>query len=310
MKTNKSEKELKEFVDALGVYDFSILKYYVDVSLEKRLKEKIIEASPEEKKIVFYYPINTYLRNVTETEPVYIVSVELAKFAGDNIMIVATDGNGNIRPLSTLFDWMLMDKCLETIEVMIQCEKDKKKGLIPIHFDNEDIIITDPCYIIKDDTDDWRKCNYGNDMEALGFTNYKVRDTIYGDWSCTVFNTDNNEKIGEFCADAGKVGIFALNEVLRYNPEFDYHLKKKWATTLINDFTGDAWFEVEHHTGIYEDDSPIMEWTDNEHKETRQKVNSNGTPQYYHRKGDTWKEDSVHVIGKGNINFKSNQTGF
>lgn len=40
-------------------------------------------------------------------------------------------------------------------------------------------------------------------MEILGITKYLVRDTIYGDWSCTTFNSDNKEPIGEFCADAG-----------------------------------------------------------------------------------------------------------
>jgi hypothetical protein len=305
----KSDEKLKEFVESLGTYEFSILKYYMDISLDKRLIEKIIEASPKENKVIFNYPINVYPQDTAQIKYMYIVSVELAKFAEDNIMIVATDENGNGHALNTLFEWYTMEKCLETVEKMIDHEKEEKKSLIPIHFDNEDIIITDPCYIIKADTDDWRKCNYGNDMEALGFTNYKIRDTIYGDWSCTVFNTDTNEKIGEFCADAGMVGVFSLSEVLKYNPEFDYHLKRKWTTTLIESFTGDVWFEVEHHMGIYEDDSPIMEWTDDEHKETRQKVDSNGAPLYYHRKGDTWKEDSVHVIGKGNINFKSIQTG-
>lgn len=31
-----------------------------------------------------------------------------------------------------------------------------------------DIIITDPCYIIKKDSEDWRKCDYGDNMAALG----------------------------------------------------------------------------------------------------------------------------------------------
>ena len=35
-----------------------------------------------------------------------------------------------------------------------------------------DIIITDPCYIIKKDSEDWRKCDYGDNMAALGLTNY------------------------------------------------------------------------------------------------------------------------------------------
>ena len=33
-----------------------------------------------------------------------------------------------------------------------------------------DIIITDPCYICKDD--DWSKCGYGDNMGRLGIKNY------------------------------------------------------------------------------------------------------------------------------------------
>lgn len=64
-----------------------------------------------------------------------------------------------------------------------------------------DIIITDPCYIIRAEhhgttpltDDDWEACGYGDNMEALGIHNYMTRDTIYGDWSCTVYNTDTNK---------------------------------------------------------------------------------------------------------------------
>lgn len=106
-----------------------------------------------------------------------------------------------------------------------------------------DIIITDPCYICKDN--DWEKCGYEEDMERLGIKNYICRNTICGDWSCTTYNSDTNEEIGEFCADAGKVAVFLLDEVLAYNPEFDYHTERPWTTTLIKDYDGDVDFQVE-----------------------------------------------------------------
>ena len=147
-----------------------------------------------------------------------------------------------------------------------------------------DIIITDPCYICKDN--DWSRCYYGDNMEVLGINNYICRDTIYGDWSCTTFNTDTGEPIGEFCADAGMVAVFLLDEVLKYNPDFDYHINRTWTTTLIKDFDGEVNFEVRHTEGIYED---TTEW---------------------HKKGDKWTSDDVVVVGKGNINFETHQTGF
>lgn len=69
-------------------------------------------------------------------------------------------------------------------------------------------------------------------------------------------------------------------------------------------------FIVKRTEGEYEDDSPIMEYVDDTHTETKQRVNSKGEPQYYHRKGDRWKGNSVHIIGEGNINFRTEQTGF
>ncbi len=46
------------------------------------------------------------------------------------------------------------------------------------------------------------------------------------------------EKIGEFCADAGMVAVFKLDEILKYNPDFDYHINRPWTTTVIKDFVG------------------------------------------------------------------------
>lgn len=148
----------------------------------------------------------------------------------------------------------------------------------PKHFTG-DIIITDPCYIIKGD-DEWHTaCRnmFKPGYELLPGAIH--RDTLWGDWSCTVFNTETKESIGDFCADAGMVIVTTLDVVLKYNPEFNYHIEKPWTTTLIKDFDGEIWFEVKHHTGEYED-------------------------------------FSVHVVGKGintktkrPISFKSTQTG-
>ena len=151
-----------------------------------------------------------------------------------------------------------------------------------------DIIITDPCYIIRDEDNgmvplthnDWHSCHCGRNMEVLGIKNYISRSTEYGDWSCTTYNTDTEEIIGEFCADAGMVSVFLLDEVLSYNPNFDYHKKRKWTTTWIKDFDGEVEFKV-----IYED------WLDEE-------------------SGKVLSDKVVHVVGNGNINFDTRQTGF
>ena len=140
--------------------------------------------------------------------------------------------------------------------------------------------------------DDWSKCSYGENMEALGITNYICRDTIYGDWSCTTYNTDTKEKLGKFCADAGLVAVFELDEVLKYNPDFSQWIKThNWCVTVIENFTGNINFEVVHQSGVYTKDDEFE---------------SNG--KIYCKEGEAWENDEIQVIGKGNINFFTTQT--
>lgn len=160
----------------------------------------------------------------------------------------------------------------------------------PMEFDG-DIIITDPCYIMKED-DDWATCAYGENMEALGVTHYMTRDTLYGDWSCTTFDTDTKEAIGEFCADAGLVSVFLLDEVLKYNPDYDWHITKPFTATVIKDFKGTVEFAVKHIEGYYEEDTD------------------------YWKKGEYWEYYVLEVVGHGinkvtgkPINFVGKQTG-
>lgn len=63
----------------------------------------------------------------------------------------------------------------------------------------------------------------------------------------------NIKKIGHFCADTGMVAVFLLDEVLKYNPDFDYHINREWTTTLIKDFDGEVNYYVDS-----EDDACII----------------------------------------------------
>lgn len=101
-----------------------------------------------------------------------------------------------------------------------------------------DIIITDPCYISKEN--DWPEF-----YENPPMSNYMIRDTIYGDWSCSCWNTDSEEILGQFCADAGLVGVFSRDEVRQYNPDFEKEYANiQWGWTLIKDFKGTVQFVI------------------------------------------------------------------
>jgi hypothetical protein len=119
--------------------------------------------------------------------------------------------------------------------------------------------------------DDWTKTGCGEDLAIIGLTKYLSSDTIYGDWSCTTFNTDTKEPIGKFCADSGMVAVALLDEVLKYNPSFDYHIERKWTTTLIKNFDGEVIFEI--------------------------------------LKDSKYGSEYLEIVGKGNINFRTKQTG-
>ena len=92
-----------------------------------------------------------------------------------------------------------------------------------------------------------------------------IQSKIYGDkWADA---TMDMKKLGIFCADAGMVAVFLLDEVLKYNPDFNKWMEKHdQCVTLIKGFDG----EINYHI-------------DND--------------------GD------AHIIGKGNINFYTTQTG-
>lgn len=162
---------------------------------------------------------------------------------------------------------------------------------------NDGIVITDPGYVMKADngqeSSEWRRCSYGMDMSVLGFRHWIARDTIYGDWSCTTFDTETGEAIGEFCADAGMVAVLDLNELNAYNPDFIKDTSSPQSRTIIPNFKGAVRFVVVRNEGIREEDSG------------------------YHKKGDKWETYDLVIVGRGinnktgeSINFVTRQTGF
>ena len=123
---------------------------------------------------------------------------------------------------------------------------------------------------------DWELCGFGEVMENLGIQNSLVAGTIYGDWSCTTYQlnptpTSDYKILGHFCADAGLVGVFLLDEVMKYNPKYKDITDATHAVTLIKDFHGEVSINIIHD--------------------------------------DEYDEDEVRVVGTGNINFETRQTG-
>lgn len=176
-----------------------------------------------------------------------------------------------------------------------------------IEFENEGILITDPCYLNEFKSDgkwsefldkfelQWNysplyNIEYKLECEKKGIKpEYKivkpayqddhiiVTDTLYGDWSCTVYNCSYEELqnriankqrvkkgdfVGQFCADAGLVCICSAKH---YSMPENYG---DWTYTFIPNFTGIV--------SLYINDD----------------------------------EEELFIEGEGNISFCSCQTGF
>lgn len=119
---------------------------------------------------------------------------------------------------------------------------------------NGDIIITDPCYLSVNMTNE--ECR---NFDCTCMINYGIigieSDTYYGDWDCSTFDRlsfDENDcpkLIGKFCADSGMVCVADLRSVLRFNPKYDYHIKKDWTATLIRNFKGTVRIKIDLANG-------------------------------------------------------------
>lgn len=145
-----------------------------------------------------------------------------------------------------------------------------------------DYIITDPCYIEHEWNYDAIKAGepeptrFWETAFSEAMPSVHMRDTLYGDWGCTVFRvsegtalenmTDEelgNAACGRFCADAGEVCVVSFSDVAKYNPDFARKLEHDIEdnpmnchyATVIRNFEGTGYFNVVGHTYEYKDEN-------------------------------------------------------
>nr|DAL66756.1 MAG TPA: Protein of unknown function (DUF4241) [Bacteriophage sp.] len=113
-----------------------------------------------------------------------------------------------------------------------------------------DIVITDPCYLSHNMSNEERRgfdCAYMAHYGIVGIES----DTYYGDWSCTTYDRltwdeDGHSKpIGEFCADSGMVCVADLKSVLKFNPKYNDHIEYPYCVTLVRNFKGTVRIKIE-----------------------------------------------------------------
>ena len=96
------------------------------------------------------------------------------------------------------------------------------------------IIIGDPCEMVKSN-EDWQLCHWGEHLEKLG-----LRDFLYVEFEedCPDVVDREGNKLGSFCTDSAVVVVLLLDDLLKYNPEFNDHITYPQNWTIIKDFCG------------------------------------------------------------------------
>ena len=124
-------------------------------------------------------------------------------------------------------------------------------------FFSGDLAIIDPCNIIGENDYDFLRSYHAFEMDILGFKKFILRDSLYKTWSGVTYNTDINEPIGMFSTNGRRMGVFLLDEILKYNPKYDEHLKSSSRATFIKNFEGMVQFVVTRYNGIEKNDFAV-----------------------------------------------------
>lgn len=131
---------------------------------------------------------------------------------------------------------------LKTIEEESKCSEPRPEATVSIDETFEvdgDIIITDPCYIGS-----LVNCEH-------------VRSTIYGDWSCRVWECDpdtmkvepETKAFGAFAADAGLVCVTHIDKAKNRTEIEEWFKECPDCGCFINGFKGKVWYEI--HKNYY-----------------------------------------------------------
>lgn len=81
-------------------------------------------------------------------------------------------------------------------------------------------------------------------LDSLSDKEYDdVCDVYQSRMTSTLYNA---KELGHFCADAGLVSVFLLDEVLKYNPDFSKWAEEHpWCVTTISNFDGAVEYYVD-----------------------------------------------------------------
>ena len=178
------------------------------------------------------------------------------------------------------------------------------------------IVITDPCYLDADmDQDLWEASGYGDDLSVFGCSQWICKDTIYGDWSCTTYKGNSKEisKVVEeiislerelVTLDENDMGNDPAYEIISKQLRSLYKVMQEKFPKLGN-FCADAGMVcVVYLDDILKVNPTFKQWT-YEHPWCVTIIpNFDGNIEY-----EVDDNTDAHIVGKGNIDFYTLQTG-
>ena len=182
------------------------------------------------------------------------------------------------------------------------------------------IIITDPCYLtngMPEDIDNklWSESRYGEDLSVLGLSQWISDSTIYGDWSCFTYKGTKDEVIEEVNKwDQYSINFFNDYCFGNYTQEEQDKMYSEFAEKrkiFIEKFTygqfceGSGMVCVCYLDEINKINSKFKEWVDSHPRCVTIIEDFEGEINY---KVDD--HETLHIVGIGNKNFYTLQSGF
>lgn len=178
------------------------------------------------------------------------------------------------------------------------------------------IVITDPCYLDNGDCnlDLWEASGYGEDLSVFGCSQWISEGTIYGDWSCTTYKGDK-EKLSKFFKKANEIRkplwrYFDSEEELTKVRDTVYEelnklIESYGSLTELGQFCADAGMVcVVYLDEVLKINPGFKKWAE-EHTWCATIIeNFDGDVNY-----EVDEDMDSHIVGKGNIDFYTTQTG-
>ena len=178
------------------------------------------------------------------------------------------------------------------------------------------IVITDPCYLAhgNDKLDLWEASGYGEDLSVFGCSQWISENTIYGDWSCTTYKGDS-ATLQEFFKKASVIqeplykDFASREELFRVRDtvydELDKLAKSYGGLTELGHFCADAGMVcVVYLDELLKVNPGFKKWAE-EHTWCATIIENFDGDVYYEVDEDM----DAHIVGKGNIDFYTTQTG-